>query len=296
MKNRLSKILKPKTGHTVMLAVDHGYFLGPTSGLENFREAVKPLIPYTDTLFLTRGMLRTCVEPDTDVPIMLRASGGTSIVGKELLHEGVTLPIDEVIRLNAVGIGYSILVGADWERDTILDFSKYVDDAERYGMIAMAVTAVGKDMVRDARYLSLACRMAAEHGAHIVKTYYCEDFSKVVDSCPVPIVMAGGKKLPELESLTMAYNAIQAGAVGVDMGRNIFQSEHPVAMIQAVRAVVHDKATPQEALDIFNRLKVGGTLKAFEDKKPVATETSSSNTIKRTNTEPRVGEESFVTA
>jgi putative autoinducer-2 (AI-2) aldolase len=294
MKNRLSKILKPKTGHTVMLAVDHGYFLGPTSGLENFKEAVKPLIPYTDTLFLTRGMLRTCVDPNSDVPVMLRASGGTSIVGKELLHEGVTLPIDEVIRLNAVGIGYSILVGADWERDTILDFSKYVDDAERYGMIAMAVTAVGKDMVRDARYLSLACRMAAEHGAHMVKTYYCEDFNKVVDSCPVPIVMAGGKKLPELDSLTMAYNAIQAGAVGVDMGRNIFQSENPVAMIQAVRAIVHEKATPQEALDMFNRLKTGGTLKAYQEKRPESI--AENSTTANTSTEPKVDGESFVTA
>ena len=255
MKNRLSKIIKPKTGRTVMLAVDHGYFLGPTSGLENFREAIEPLIPYCDTLFLTRGMLRTSVDPNADVPVMLRASGGTSIVGKELLHEGVTLSIEDAIRLNAVGIGYSILVGADWERDTILDFANYVDQAERYGLIAMAVTAVGKDMAKDARYLALASRMAAEHGAHIVKTYYCEGFDKVVDSCPVPIVMAGGKKIPELEALTMAHNAVSAGAVGVDMGRNIFQSESPVAMIKAIRAVVQDNATPREALDVFKQNK-----------------------------------------
>ncbi len=255
MRNRLSRIINPKTGRTVMLAVDHGYFLGPTSGLEDFREAVRPLIPYCDTLFVTRGMLRTCVDPTTDVPVMLRASGGTSIVGKELLHEGVTLSIEDAIRLNAVGIGYSILVGADWERDTILDFAKYVDEAERYGLIAMAVTAVGKDMKKDARYLALASRMAAEHGAHIVKTYYCEGFDKVVDTCPVPIVMAGGKKIPELDALTMAYNAIQEGAVGVDMGRNIFQSESPVAMIQAIRAVVQGDATPKEALQLFETLK-----------------------------------------
>jgi putative autoinducer-2 (AI-2) aldolase len=262
MKNRLSKIIKPKTGRTVMLAVDHGYFLGPTSGLENFEEDVKPLIPYCDTLFLTRGMLRTCVDPNTDVPVMLRASGGTSIVGKELLHEGVTLSVEDAIRLNAVGIGYSILVGADWERDTILDFAKYVDEAERYGLIAMAVTAVGKDMEKDARYLALASRMAAEHGAHIVKTYYCEGFEKVVDTCPVPIVMAGGKKIPELDALTMAHNAVQAGAVGVDMGRNIFQSESPVAMIKAIRAVIQENATPKEALDVFKENKKKYKVKA----------------------------------
>jgi len=257
MKNRLSKIIKPKTGRVLMLAVDHGYFLGPTSGLENFREAIKPLLPYTDTLFCTRGMLRTSVDPNIDVPIMLRASGGTSIIGKNLLHEGITCSIEDAIRLNAVGVGYSITVGMDWERDTILDLSRLVDEGERYGLIIMAVTAVGKDMGKDARYLALASRMAAEHGAHIVKTYYCEDFGKVVESCPVPIVMAGGKKIPELESLTMAYNAIQAGAAGVDMGRNIFQSDDPVAMIKAVRAVVHGNATPKEALEIYNSGSAG---------------------------------------
>jgi len=295
MKNRLSKIIKPSTGKTVMLAVDHGYFLGPTSGLEDFKSAVKPLIPYTDTLFLTRGMLRNCVEPNSDVPVMLRASGGTSILSKELLHEGVTLSMEEAIRMNAVGIGYSIMVGADFERDTILDISKLVNEAERYGMIVMAVTAVGKDMIRDARYLSLACRLAAEHGVHIVKTYYCDNFSRVIDSCPVPIVMAGGKKIPELESLTMAYNAIQAGAVGVDMGRNIFQSENPVAMIQAVRAIVHEKATPKEALELFN-VKAG---KAAQQPQTIETQNTplsqNNGTLGNTNTEPKIEGESFVT-
>lgn len=258
LENRLSKVIRPKTGRSLMLAVDHGYFLGPTTGLEDFAKAVKPLIPYCDTLFCTRGMLRACVDPKSDVPVMLRASGGTSIVGPELLHEGITISIEDVLRLNAVGIGYSITVGMPWERDTMLDFSKWVDDCERYGLVAMAVTAVGKDMTKDARYLSLACRMAAEHGAHLVKTYYCEDFEKVVESCPVPIVMAGGKKIPELDALNMAHDAISAGAIGVDMGRNIFQSEDPVAMIQAVRALIHEKATPKEALHIFNKLKKPG--------------------------------------
>jgi 3-hydroxy-5-phosphonooxypentane-2,4-dione thiolase len=255
MKNRLSKIIKPKTGRSLMLAVDHGYFLGPTTGLDNFAKSVSPLIPYADTLFLTRGMLRSSVDPQTDVPIMLRVSGGTSILSKELLHEGITVAIEDALRLNAVGVGYSIMVGAPWERDTILDLSKLVDMGERYGLIVMAVTAVGKDMAKDARYLSLACRMAAEHGAHIVKTYYCEGFEKVVDTCPVPIVMAGGKKTPERDALTMAYSAIQAGAVGVDMGRNIFQSDYPVAMMQAVRAVVHEDAKPAQALRIFDERK-----------------------------------------
>jgi putative autoinducer-2 (AI-2) aldolase len=258
LKNRLSKVIRPKDGRSLMLAVDHGYFLGPTTGLEDFKAAVTPLIPYADTLFCTRGMLRACVDPTTDVPVMLRASGGTSIIGPELLHEGITISIEDVLRLNAVGIGYSITVGMPWERDTILDFSKLVDDCERYGLVAMAVTAVGKDMAKDAKYIGLACRMAAEHGAHIVKTYYCEDFEKVVNSCPVPIVMAGGKKIPELEALTMAHDAIKAGAVGVDMGRNIFQSEDSVAMIKAVRAVIHEDMNPKKAYEMFEKTKRPG--------------------------------------
>ncbi len=257
-KNRLSKIIRPKDGRSLMLAVDHGYFLGPTTGLENFKKAVDPLIPYADTLFATRGMIRSCVDPKIDTPIMLRNSGGTSILNKELLHEGITVDIKDALRMNAVGVGYSIAVGMDWERDTILDFSKVVDDCEKYGLVAMAVTAVGKDLTKDARYLGLASRIAAEHGAHIVKTYYCRDFDKVVDSCPVPIVMAGGKKIPELDALTMAYNAIQAGAVGVDMGRNIFQSDDPVAMMRAVRELIHKNVTPKEALQFFNDNKNTG--------------------------------------
>ena len=252
-KNRLSRIIK-RDKRTLMLAVDHGYFLGPTTGLENFRKAVEPLIPYADCLMLTRGMLRNCVDPSYEIPIVLRASGGTSIVGKELLHEGITLSIEDALRLNACGIAYSITVGMPWERDTILDLAKLVDEAERYGLVVLAVTAVGKEMTRDARYLALASRIAIEHGAHMVKTYYCEGFEKVVEACPVPIVIAGGKKIPEEEALKLAYNAIQSGAAGVDMGRNIFQSKAPVAMIRAVRAVVHENANPKEAYEIFKEL------------------------------------------
>jgi len=180
-------------------------------------------------------------------------------LNKELLHEGITVDIKDVLRMNAVGVGYSITVGMDWERDTILDFSKVVNDCEEYGLIAVAVTAVGRDLVKDARYLGLACRMAAEHGAHIVKTYYCDGFDKVVESCPVPIVMAGGKKIAEIDALTMAYNAVQAGAVGVDMGRNIFQSDDPVAMIKAVRELIHKNATPKEALQFYQENKKAGS-------------------------------------
>jgi putative autoinducer-2 (AI-2) aldolase len=255
MKNRLSRIIKPKDGHTVMLAVDHGYFMGPTSGLEDLGKMVNPLLPYADTLMLTRGALRNYIDPSTNIPIVLRVSGGTSIIGKELLHEGTVVSIEDAIRLNASGVAYSILVGAEFERDTILGLTKYIDEAERYGIPVVAVTAVGKDMVRDARYMSLASRMAAELGSHIVKTYYVKNFEKVVESCPVPIVIAGGKKQPEKEALEMAYNALHAGAIGVDMGRNIFQSTDPVGMIKAVNAIVHNKYKPKEAYELLKSHK-----------------------------------------
>jgi putative autoinducer-2 (AI-2) aldolase len=255
MKNRLSKIIKPKDNRTVMLAVDHGYFMGPTTGLEQIDKTIVPLIPYADTLMLTRGALRNYISPEVDVPIVLRVSGGTSILSKELLHEGVIASVEEAIRLNVSGVAFSIMVGAEFERDTLLAFTEVIDEAEAYGIPVIAVTAVGKEMVRDARYMSLASRIAAELGAHIVKTYYVEGFEKVVDTCPVPIVIAGGKKTGELEALKMAHDAIQAGAVGVDMGRNIFQADNPVAMIQAVRAVVHDDSTPEEAYQLLSKKK-----------------------------------------
>jgi putative autoinducer-2 (AI-2) aldolase len=255
MKNRLSRIIKPKDGRTVMLAVDHGYFMGPTSGLEKLDAMVNPLLPYTDTLMLTRGALRQYVTPTNDVPIVLRVSGGTSIIGPRLLQEGTVLSIEDAIRLNASGVAYSILVGAEFERDTILGMTQYIDEAERYGIPLLAVTAVGKEMKRDARYMSLASRIAAELGARIVKTYYVNEFEKVIDSCPVPVVIAGGKKQSEKDALQMAYDAISAGAIGVDMGRNIFQSSHPVNMIKAVNAIVHRNATPKEAFGIFQGKK-----------------------------------------
>ena len=255
MENRLSRIIKPKTGRTVMLAVDHGYFMGPTTGLEKPWDAVKDLVDYADVLMLTRGVLRNCVPPETDIPIVLRVSGGTSIVGKELLHEGITVAMEDAVRLNVAGVAFSVMVGSDFERDTIIGLSQIVDDANDYGIPVLSVTAVGKDMAKDARYLGLASRLSAEIGADIVKTYYCDGFEKVVEGCPVPIVIAGGKKIPEKDALEMASNSIKAGAVGVDMGRNIFQSENPVAMIKAVRAVVHDNVAPAEAYKIFQESK-----------------------------------------
>ena len=253
MKNRLSRIIQPSTGRTVMLAVDHGYFLGPTTGLEEPAKTIEPLIPYADTLMLTRGVLRTCVDPGSNVPVVLRVSGGTSILGN-LADEGITVSIEDAIRLNVSGIALSIFVGSEIERKTLLALAELVDRGEEYGIPVVAVTAVGKEMTRDARYLGLATRIAAELGAHLVKTYYCDDFEKVVKACPVPVVIAGGKKIPEKEALELSYNAISRGAAGVDMGRNIFQSDHPVAMIRAVREVVHKNMTPEKAYDLYKTL------------------------------------------
>ncbi len=250
LKNRLSRIIKPETGRTVMLAVDHGYFLGPTTGLEVPRQTIEPLLPFADSLMLTRGILRTSVPPETDVPIVLRVSGGTSILS-ELSNEGIITTSEEALRLNAAAVALSIFVGSPHEKETLLSLARLVDEGEKFGMAVLAVTAVGKDMVRDARYLSLACRIAAELGAHFVKTYYCDNFESVVETCPVPIVIAGGKKTSEKEALELAANAVRCGAVGVDMGRNIFQSEDPVAMIKAVRAVVHEKKSAAEAHALF---------------------------------------------
>ncbi len=253
MKNRLSKIIRPKTGRTVMLAVDHGYFLGPTTGLEQPGKTIAPLIPYADTLMLTRGVLRACVDPGVDVPIVLRVSGGTSILGN-LADEGLTVSMKDALRLNVAGVAMSIFVGSELERKTLLALADLISEAQEYGVPVLAVTAVGKEMVRDARYLGLACRIAAELGADVVKTYYCEDFEKVVKNCPVPIVIAGGKKIPEKEALELSYNAIQRGAVGVDMGRNIFQSASPVAMIRTVSDIVHKDLSLDKACSMLEDL------------------------------------------
>lgn len=255
MKNRLSRVFNPETGRTVMLAIDHGYFQGPTTGLERIDLNIVPLTPHADALMLTRGILRTTIPPTCVKPIVVRASGGPSIL-KELSNEEIAMDMEDAIRINAAAVAIQIFIGGEFETRSVHNMTRLVDAGLRYGIPVLAVTAVGKEMVRDARYFRLACRICAELGAHVVKTYYVADgFETVTASCPVPIVMAGGKKLPELDALTMAYKAVQEGAAGVDMGRNIFQSDAPVAMMAAVREVVHNDMKPAEALELYQTLK-----------------------------------------
>jgi putative autoinducer-2 (AI-2) aldolase len=255
MQNRLARIFNPASGRTVMLAIDHGYFQGPTSGLERVDVNILPLAPFADALMLTRGILRTTVPPAYGKGIVLRASGGPSIL-KELSNERIAVDIEDALRLNVAALAVQVFIGGDFETQSIHNMTQLVDLGNRYGIPILGVTAVGKTMTRDARYFRLACRICAELGAHFVKTYYVpEDFETVTASCPVPVVMAGGKKLPELEALEMAYRAVSEGAAGVDMGRNIFQSEAPAAMIQAVRNVVHENARPAQAFELYQTLK-----------------------------------------
>jgi 3-hydroxy-5-phosphonooxypentane-2,4-dione thiolase len=257
IQNRLSRIIKPETGRTVMLAVDHGYFMGPTHKLEEPRKTIEPLLPYSDAIMCTRGVLRTSVDSKKNVPIVLRVSGGASIVGESLTNETITTSFQDAIRLNATAVALSIFVGTPHEHQTLKNLGRLVNLGEDYGVPVLAVTAVGKELEkRDARYLGLACRIAAEMGAHFVKTYYCDDFSKVVKGCPVPLVVAGGPKLEtELDAFELAHEAIAEGAVGVDMGRNIWQSEYPVAMIQAIREIVHKGASVREAQRVYEDTK-----------------------------------------
>jgi putative autoinducer-2 (AI-2) aldolase len=255
MKNRLSRIFNPKSGRTVMFAIDHGYFQGPTTGLERIDLTIVPLMYYADAIMLTRGILRTSVPPTLNKPIVMRCSGGPSIL-KELSNEELAVDIEDAIRMNVSAVTLQVFIGGEFETRSVHNMTRLIDMGLRYGIPTMAVTAVGKDMVRDARYFRLACRICAELGAHFVKTYYVEkEFETVTASCPVPIVMAGGKKIPELDALTMAYKAIQEGAAGVDMGRNIFQSDAPKAMMQAIYKIVHENVKPKEAYELYQTLK-----------------------------------------
>jgi putative autoinducer-2 (AI-2) aldolase len=264
MTNRISKIIKPENGRCVMLAVDHGYFLGPTEKLEVPQKTVEPLLPYIDSIMLTRGVLRTSLPPISNVPIVLRVSGATSIIGEDLSNETITTSIEDAIRLNVSCLALSIFVGSKYEHQTLSNLATLVDNGQKYGIPILAVTAVGKEMVRDARYLGLACRIAGELGAHVVKTYYCENFEKVIEGCPVPVIIAGGKKLAnEIDVLELTFNAINEGASGVDMGRNIWQSDHPIAMIKAVRSIVHEGFSIKEAADLLV------TEKTIEDRNTV---------------------------
>ena len=255
MQNRLSRMFRPPSGNSVMLAVDHGYFQGPTTGLERIDISIVPLVPYADALMITRGALRTSIPPEMSKPVVLRSSGGQSIL-KELSNELVAVDVADAVRLNASAMAVQVYIGGEHEHQSIGNLVKVVDAGNQHGIPTLAVTGVGKELVRDAKYLGLATRICAEMGAHVVKTYYCEKgFSRVAAACPVPLVIAGGKKLPELDALKMAYEAIDQGASGVDMGRNIFQCEAPIAMIQSVRAVVHDQEKPEKAYELYRSLK-----------------------------------------
>jgi len=255
MKNRLARIFNPETGRTVMFAIDHGYFQGPTTGLERIDLKIVPLMYYADAIMLTRGILRTTVPPSLTKPVVMRCSGGPSIL-KELSNEELAVDIEDAIRMNVAAITLQVFIGGEFETRSVYNMTRLVDMGLRYGIPTMAVTAVGKDMVRDARYFRLACRICAELGAQIIKTYYVPDgFDTITASCPVPIVMAGGKKIPVLDALTMAYNAVQEGASGVDMGRNIFQADAPKAMMQVVHKVVHENLKPAEANELYETLK-----------------------------------------
>jgi putative autoinducer-2 (AI-2) aldolase len=254
MKNRLARIFRPDSGRTVMLAIDHGYFQGPTTGLERVDLNIVPIAQYADALMLTRGILRSTIPAAHRGGIVMRASGGPSIL-KELSNERIAVDMEDAARMNVHGVAVQVFVGGEYETQSIENMTRLVDAGYRYGIPVLGVTAVGKELTRDARYLGLATRICAELGAQVVKTYYVDEgFERVTAGCPVPIVMAGGKKLPELDALEMAYRAVQDGAAGVDMGRNIFQSESPAAMIQAVGKVVHEGAKADEAYELLQEL------------------------------------------
>jgi putative autoinducer-2 (AI-2) aldolase len=252
-KDRMSRIFDIKTGRTVMLAFDHGYLMGPTSGLERLDLVIPPLVPHADCLMGTRAAVRSVVPPMSNKPLCLRFSSGTTVLTE--LNDECLIDIEDAIRVNASAIAVMVSVGGKYEAKTIENLVRTADYGSKYSIPVMGVTAVGKELVRDARYLATASRVCAENGAAIVKTYYCDGFVKVVNSCPVPVVIAGGKKLPEKEALELCYNAINDGAAGVDMGRNVFQSDKPVAMIQAVRAIVHQNLSVEQAFQMYNDLK-----------------------------------------
>jgi len=256
MKNRLSRLIQPD-GRCFFMPIDHGYFLGPVDKLEKPNETIKPIMPYFDALFVTRGVLRSCIDPAFDKPIILRVSGGTSFLGGDLANEGITTSIKEAVRINASAVGLSIFVGSEYEHNSLMNLAKLVNDAEEYGIPVMAVTAVGKELEkRKFRYISLCCRIAAELGAKVVKTYWCENFEKVTESCPVPVVMAGGPKCKtELEVFEFVHDGLKKGAIGINLGRNVWQDKNPVAMARALNAIVHDDKDPKEAQDIYLKSK-----------------------------------------
>lgn len=260
IENRLNRLIQPD-GHCFFMPIDHGYFQGPTSCLERPAEAIKPLLPFYDALFVTRGVLRSAIDPGHTKPIILRVSGGTSMAGEDLANEGLTTSIEEIIRLNASAVGLSVFIGSKYEHQTLMNLAKLVNECENYGIPVMAVTAVGRELEkRDSRYLGLCCRICAELGARVVKTYWCEDFDKVVKGCPVPVVIAGGPKCAsEKEVFEFVYHGMQKGAIGLNLGRNVWQSKHPVAMAKALQAIIHEGANVKRAQSIFNEEKTSSS-------------------------------------
>ena len=259
MANRMARLIQPD-GRCMFLPIDHGYFQGPTRNLEQPAKTIEPLLPYADALFVTRGVVRSAIDPAMDKPVILRVSGGTSMVGHDLADEGITTSMEEAIRLNASAVGISVFIGTEYEKQSLLNLGKLVDEGEKYGIPVMAVTAVGRELEqRESRYLALCCRICAELGARVVKTYWCADgFDKVVTGCPVPVIMAGGPQADtEREGLEFVHDGMQNGSIGINLGRNIWQSDYPVPMIRALRHIVHENGTVKEAQEIFDHVKAG---------------------------------------
>ncbi len=259
MANRMARLIQPD-GHCMFLPIDHGYFQGPTRKLEQPGKTIEPLLPYADALFVTRGVLRSSVDPAETTPIILRVSGGTSMVGADLANEGLTTSMEDAVRLNVAAVGMSVFIGTEYEKQSLLNLGKLVDEGEKYGIPVMAVTAVGRELEqRESRYLALCCRICAELGAKVVKTYWCKDgFDAVVTGCPVPVVMAGGPQADtEVEVLEFVHDGMQNGSIGINLGRNVWQSDYPVPMIRALRHIVHENGTVKEAREIFDTVKAG---------------------------------------
>jgi putative autoinducer-2 (AI-2) aldolase len=267
MENRLTRLIQPD-GHCMFLPIDHGYFHGPPQRLEQPGKAIEPIVPYADALFVTRGVLRSCIDPQDSKPVILRVSGGTSVIGDNLANEDITTCMEEAIRLNVCAVGISVFVGTEYEKQSLVNLSRLVDEGERYGIPVMAVTAVGKELAkRDAKYLASSCRIAAELGARVVKTYWCEDFEKVTGGCPVPVVIAGGPRVKtERQVFEFIHDGMQKGAIGQNLGRNIWQHKEPVAMIKALRAIIHEGASVSKADKVFKENATSTTSKKRTDK------------------------------
>ena len=256
MKNRLSRMFHPASGNTVMLAFDHGYIMGPTAGLERIDLVIPPLIPHVDVLMGTRGVIRSCIPPAAQTAKCVRVTYDSTVLFEDMSNGGgFACDIENAIQMNADCMAVQTFIGAPGESRSLELLARTADAGARYGIPTLGVVAVGKDMERIERFFQLATRVLAENGANVVKSYYCEGFERVAAACPVPIVIVGGKKLPEPEALEMAYQAIQEGAHGVDMGRNIFQSDCPAGMAQAIAKVVHEGYTVAQAFEVYKTVK-----------------------------------------